>query len=110
MHYFSPLNTLMRKGKDPDSDPYLWLKQAEFADPECNYKELGSVLFQLSYLYASHKVIDVFLHWRSRAFSRLFWLKLGLLYFREETGELANLIQEQPFLHQTVKDRKKPGG
>ncbi len=35
MHYFSPLNTFMRKGKDPESDPepdpepdteqYLWL-------------------------------------------------------------------------------------
>jgi hypothetical protein len=26
-HYFSPLNTFMRKGKDPDMDPdpYLWL-------------------------------------------------------------------------------------
>jgi hypothetical protein len=24
-HYFSPLNTFMRKGKDPESDPYLWL-------------------------------------------------------------------------------------
>jgi hypothetical protein len=24
-HYFSPLNTFMRKGKDPDPDPYLWL-------------------------------------------------------------------------------------
>jgi hypothetical protein len=22
-HYFSPLNTFMRKGKDPDPDPYL---------------------------------------------------------------------------------------
>jgi hypothetical protein len=22
MHYFSPLNTFMRKGKDPDPDPY----------------------------------------------------------------------------------------
>ncbi len=25
-HYFSPLNTFMRKGKDPDPDSYLWLK------------------------------------------------------------------------------------
>jgi hypothetical protein len=24
-HYFSPLNTLMRKGKDPDPDSYLLL-------------------------------------------------------------------------------------
>ncbi len=24
MHYFSPLNTFMRKGKDPEPDPYLW--------------------------------------------------------------------------------------
>ncbi len=23
-HYFSPLNSLMRKGKDPDLDPYFW--------------------------------------------------------------------------------------
>ncbi len=30
-HYFSPLNTFMRKGKDldPDPDPYLWLMDPE---------------------------------------------------------------------------------
>jgi hypothetical protein len=28
MHYFSPLNTFMRKGKDavPDPGPYLWIR------------------------------------------------------------------------------------
>ncbi len=33
-HYFSPLNTFMRKGKDPDpvSDPYLWLMDPD-TDP-----------------------------------------------------------------------------
>ncbi len=25
MHYFSPLNTLLRKGKDPEPDPHPWL-------------------------------------------------------------------------------------
>ena len=24
-HFFTPLNTFMRKGKDPEPDPYLWL-------------------------------------------------------------------------------------
>jgi hypothetical protein len=34
-HYFSPLNTFMRKGKDPelDPDPYLWLI-TDPADPD----------------------------------------------------------------------------
>ena len=34
MHYFSPLNTFMRKGKDPepDPDPYLWLMDPD-SDP-----------------------------------------------------------------------------
>ncbi len=33
VHYFSPLNTIVRKGKDPvlDPDPYLWLMDP---DPE----------------------------------------------------------------------------
>jgi hypothetical protein len=32
-HYFSPLNTFMRKGKDPDPDPY-WGQTGTDADPE----------------------------------------------------------------------------
>jgi hypothetical protein len=37
-HYFSPLNTFMRKGKDLDPDPHLWLmdpawKAQKHADP-----------------------------------------------------------------------------
>jgi hypothetical protein len=41
---FRPLNTFLRKGKDPDPDPYLWLmdpdpdpggqKHADPADPD----------------------------------------------------------------------------
>ncbi len=35
-HYFSPLNTSMRKGKDPepDPDPYLWLMDPDPGGPK----------------------------------------------------------------------------
>ncbi len=43
-HYFSPLNTFMRKGKDPDPDPYIWLMDLE-PDPgglkTCGYCRYG---------------------------------------------------------------------
>ncbi len=28
-HYLSPINTFMRKGEDPDPDPYWWLKDPD---------------------------------------------------------------------------------
>ncbi len=40
MHYFSSLNTFMRKGKDPDPnpdpdpDPYLWLMHPDLGGPK----------------------------------------------------------------------------
>ncbi len=60
-HYFSPLNTFMRKGKDPD--PYLWLmdpdpdpygqKHADPApDPDpyhfCKHPEASGELWEVS--------------------------------------------------------------
>jgi hypothetical protein len=33
-HYFSPLNTFMRKGKDPDPDPYLWIIDPDPGGPK----------------------------------------------------------------------------
>ncbi len=33
-HYFSPLNTFMRKGKDPHPDPYLWPTDSDQGDPK----------------------------------------------------------------------------
>jgi hypothetical protein len=33
-HYFSPLNTFMRKGKDPDPDPHLWLMDPDPGGPK----------------------------------------------------------------------------
>ncbi len=33
-HYFSPLNTFMIKGKDPNPDPYLWLIDPDIGGPE----------------------------------------------------------------------------
>jgi len=32
-HYFNPLKTFMRKGKDQDQDPYLWLMDPD-RDPQ----------------------------------------------------------------------------
>ncbi len=34
MHYFSPLNIFMRKGKDPEPDPYLWLMDPDPGGPK----------------------------------------------------------------------------
>ncbi len=36
MHYFSPLNTFMRKGKypEPDPDPHLWLMDPDPGGPK----------------------------------------------------------------------------
>ncbi len=40
-HYFNPLNTFMRKGKDPKPDPYLWLMNP---DPQhCSARKLFSI-------------------------------------------------------------------
>ncbi len=33
-HYFSPLNTFMRKGNDPDPDPHLWLMDPDPGGPK----------------------------------------------------------------------------
>ncbi len=33
-HYSSPLNTFMRKGKDPDPDPYLWPMDPDLVGPK----------------------------------------------------------------------------
>ncbi len=48
-HYFSPLNTFMRKGKDPDlepepdPDPYLWLMDLDPGGPKtCGSSGSGS--------------------------------------------------------------------
>ncbi len=41
-HYFNPLNTFLRKGKDPVPDPYLWLldpnrEAKKHADPDSQH-------------------------------------------------------------------------
>jgi hypothetical protein len=33
-HYFSPLNTFMKKGKDPDLDPHLCLMDPDPGGPK----------------------------------------------------------------------------
>ncbi len=33
-HYFSPLNIFMRKGKDPEPDPYFWLMDPDPGRPK----------------------------------------------------------------------------
>jgi hypothetical protein len=41
-HFFSPLNTYMRKGKEPDPYPYLWLIDPDPGGPKTCGSESGS--------------------------------------------------------------------
>ncbi len=48
-HYFSPLNTFMRKGKDPDPepDPYLWLMDPDPGGPKtCRIRNPNTAFLQ----------------------------------------------------------------
>jgi hypothetical protein len=45
-HYFSLLNTFIKKGKDPDPDPYLLLMDPDPGGP----KTCGSSSFSCSFL------------------------------------------------------------
>ncbi len=47
-HYSRLFNTLMRKGKDPDPDPYLWRiaqKHVDPADPDPDSQHCLQVLY-----------------------------------------------------------------
>ncbi len=47
MHYFSPLNAFMRKGKDPDPDPHLWLMDPDLGGPKaCGSCGSGSLTLE----------------------------------------------------------------
>ncbi len=44
-HYFSPLNTFMRKGKDPDPEPETYLRQMDPGGPKTCGKEYINGIF-----------------------------------------------------------------
>ncbi len=56
-HYFSPLNTSMRKGKDPDPDPYLWLMDPDPGGPKTSGSGSGypTLLTERSLFYCIKK-------------------------------------------------------
>ncbi len=76
MHYFSPLNTFMRKGKDPDPDPYIWLMDPDPRGPKtCGSGSPTLVQRTVNPLHCARQFITVSF-WLSRKGTSLRWTAL----------------------------------